>query len=400
MQKQVHVFFGKIFPAIIFSSLFIQIFAYLKFSYRSFSFITPVIFYLAIWQLIQFIISIIARQKANINKTNLHIINSSVIITVLIVEIILRLSGVCLSVYEKNGPYYSIYDSSKADFWINGHEKDYLLESKEFSHLRIANKEGFSDKEWNKSKPDSCFRIIGIGDSFTEGMGAHADSTWLKFLEYNIKNTGFEYLNAGLFGSDLIFGYYNLENKLMKYSPNLVILCINLTESIDIMARDGLERFSKKGIVFKTGPWWECIYAASHLSRIFFNVFYTAELIPKLAFDKHKKESIEIMQNCIIKYQQLCDSSHCKFVCVFHPLKFEVQDNSKEFVNVISFCKNNHVACIDLYSYYQQPSVKNQIEQYYWVYDGHHNAYGYELMAKGIYEGLVEQKIIPEKTKQ
>ncbi|HOE05286.1 MAG TPA: SGNH/GDSL hydrolase family protein, partial [Bacteroidales bacterium] len=317
MQKQVHVFFGKIFPAIIFSSLFIQIFAYLKFSYRSFSFITPVIFYLAIWQLFQFIISIIARHKANINKTNLHIINSSVIITVLIVEFFLRFTGIYNTPSENNHQnYVSAYNSQNADFWITGHDKDYLLESKEFSHLRISNKEGFSDKEWNKSKPDSCFRIIAIGDSFTEGIGAHADSTWLKVLEYNIKNTRFEYLNAGLHGSDLIFGYYNLENKLMKYSPDLVILCINLTEPIDIIGRGGFERFSKQGIVFKTGPWWECIYAASHFSRLFFNVFYTTELIPKLAFDKRKKESILIMQNCIIKYQQLCDSSHCKFVCV------------------------------------------------------------------------------------
>ncbi|HOE04674.1 MAG TPA: hypothetical protein PLZ52_05620, partial [Bacteroidales bacterium] len=78
-------------------------------------------------------------------------------------------------------------------------------------------------------------------------------------------------------------------------------------------------------------------------------------------------------------------------------IKSEVQDNSKEFVDVISFCKNKQVACIDLYSYYQQPSIKNQIEKYYWVYDGHHNAKGYELMAKGIYKGLVEQKMIPQK---
>ncbi|MEA3447919.1 MAG: hypothetical protein U9Q98_05655 [Bacteroidota bacterium] len=41
-----------------------------------------------------------------------------------------------------------------------------------------------------------------------------------------------------------------------------------------------------------------------------------------------------------------------------------------------------------MYKYYQNPEIKNNIDEYYWNKDGPHNAKGYKLMADGIYEGM------------
>ncbi len=394
MKKLIN-FFVKHFSYFILFAILMQIIVYCFVGLKYFTIVSSFIFYLGLWLIFKFAIILIVKNKQPI-RNNLILISSSVFLTLIIVEIALRISGLFSTYSEKRTYYYnSMYENNSAEFYIKGREGPTELSyGSEYSFERKPNKEGYSDKDWTIEKKDSCFRIIAIGDSFTEGDGTHKDSTWLKFIERKTPDENIEYFNAGLCGSDPIFGYYNLENTLIKYKPDLVILCVNPSDIEDIVIRGGFERFQNEEIVFKKGPWWEFIYASSHVSRAFYNLFFDDKLLPKSNPKIENQKSIEIIQNCLLKFNTFCEKNNCQFICVFHPFKLEIKKNQNSFENTMSFCEKNAIVYINLNEYYQNQKVKSNIQQYYWKKDGHHNAKGYELMADGIFEGLKKEEVL------
>lgn len=79
-------------------------------------------------------------------------------------------------------------------------------------------------------KPEGVFRIIAIGDSFTEGPFVEAEFTYPKLLERMLNSTSFcsdvdhyEVLNLGVGGYDIEYSAYRLETRGLKYKPDLII---------------------------------------------------------------------------------------------------------------------------------------------------------------------------------
>ncbi|MDD2636708.1 MAG: hypothetical protein PHW82_14550 [Bacteroidales bacterium] len=376
-------------------AVLLQLIAYFFIGLKSFIFITPIIIFASLWLFAKVWINRLVKDSDK--KINYITIVSSVFIIICVLELLLRLLGIVAVYSEKRSYYYrSMYDDKFADFFVTGRNKPIQLYSgSEYSYSRTPNNEGYSDKNWKIAKPDSCFRIIAIGDSFTEGDGADQDSTWIKFFERKINKSNFDYFNAGLCGSDPVFGYYNLEHKLIKYKPDLVILCINPSDIDDIIIRGGFERFQNNEIVFRKGPWWEFIYASCHVSRVFYNHFYNWRLLPKYEEVIENKKSLEIIQNCLLKFKHFSANNNCQFICVYHPFQYEVSKYKNSFENTMSFCEENSIVYVDLYEYYQNRKIETNINQYYWEKDGHHKSKGYELMADGIYEGLKQNQLMP-----
>lgn len=373
---------------IIISLIIIQLIGYLRFGLLSFFIITPIILFVALYLVVDFLLKYFVKSK--IRKTNLQLVNITVFSTLIIVEIILRISGTVATYSEKRFFHYrSYYDSRNVDYYINGHQEPAVLKSGfEYSYSRLPNSEGFSDKDWQISKPDSIYRIVALGDSFTEGDGAHSDSTWMKFLERQLNDNHFEYMNAGLCGNDAVFLYYVFENKLLKYNPDLAILCINRSDINDIVFRGGFERFNDSKITFNKAPWWEPIYAASHIARLCFNPFYGCSLIRESEIEERRTEAIKIIQSSLLKFKNLCDENNCDFICVIHPMSPELLYGTNDLETLIPYCQNNSIKYIDLYDFFKQNNADKNIDKYYWKKDGHHNSKGYELMSKGIYSSF------------
>jgi lysophospholipase L1-like esterase len=378
---------------IILSLVVIQLIAYLYAGLKSFTIITPLIIYSVLFVIVKHLLKYLV--KTDFKKSNLQLLNFTIFSTLIFVEILLRLSGIVAVYMERRVYHYkSMYDNTYADFHIKGRLYPTELKSGfEYSFLRVPNSEGFSDKEWQIIKSDSIYRVVAIGDSFTEGDGTHSDSTWMKFLERQINDNHFDYMNAGLCGSDAVFSYYVYANKLLKYKPDLAILCINNSDIDDIIIRGGFERFNGNTISFNKAPWWEPIYAASHISRLFFRLFYDNKLIPKSEIKKKDLEAINTIQSSLLKFKILCDENNCDFVCVLHPTKYDLSESINELNAIIPFCQDNSIQYIDLYDFYIQNNVDKNMDKYYWEKDGHHNAKGYKLMSEGIYSGLLKYNI-------
>lgn len=318
-----------------------------------------------------------------------------------LIEITLILTGYNSTYFEKRFIYY--YSSSHNAHNTNQfliHGKDHYLKTSEYSYFRKINSEGLSDKEHVILKKRNEFRIVGLGDSFTEGDGTDVDSTWLKFLERSLSKYHFKkeltFINAGIAGSDPFFEFILLKEKLLKYRPDLVLVAINSSDIADIVARGGMERFLPDGSVeFKKGPWWEAIYAVSHISRLFFDAFGYENFL-YFGSEKEIAESKTNIVEIISAFKELSMKNNFKLIVIFHPYRTEINSKELELKTEMNVSIHNNIEVFDMLNYFSEKEEINSTNSgdYFWQYDGHHNAKGYEAFARGVEWKLKETGII------
>ena len=329
---------------------------------------------------------------------NLRLFLYTFIIALLIVEIGLRVFFTdltngsysyvssfdpCLETCDScNGRYYFIHDPNTT----------YDNNKGEFHYKHSYNSLGLRDHEFTKQKAHNEFRIMGIGDSFVEGVGTSADSTWLKQLELLLnKDSGsikYTTMNAGTQGSDLFFSYDMLKNCLLAYKPDLVILNLNSSDISDITYRGGDERFDEHGNFNpKRGPWWEFYFASSYIVRgILLRIFHYNW---QLQSPSEQKTSYNIVlaeiSDKLDSFQALAHKEHFAFLLILQPLQNELGHND----NFISKLKvNAAIPKIDLTDTFSNEikANKGKTDLFYWPIDGHFTSRGYALEATTIYK--------------
>jgi hypothetical protein len=90
------------------------------------------------------------------------------------------------------------------------------------------NSHGLRDREYEYTKPRGTFRILALGDSYTEGFQVALEKTWPKQLERRLNQQSgtlkYEVINAGRssMGTGTEYLYYLTEGK--RYDPDLVLV--------------------------------------------------------------------------------------------------------------------------------------------------------------------------------
>lgn len=111
--------------------------------------------------------------------------------------------------------------------------------TKEWDIKFEVNSLGLRDNEYSEEKPENTFRILMLGDSFTEGYGIELDNTFSKLLENKLKLDNYddgkkiEVINAGITGYSPILEYFYLKKHVLKLQPDLVILNYSMTDFYD-----------------------------------------------------------------------------------------------------------------------------------------------------------------------
>jgi len=274
-------------------------------------------------------------------------------------------------------------------------------------YKREVNDEGFPDDDFPLQKQPNEFRIISMGDSFTEGDGAPADSTWVQLLE-DMLNARYEKLtfsnfNAGVIGNDPYFNYMMLKGRLLKYNPDLVIATVNRTDIWDILKRGEMERFLEDGdLAYNEPPWWEWFYAISYIHRRFLNQFFGYDHL--LQTPKQRKQAQQEAVNGLVdlmeRFRDLGQKKDFKFMMVFHPLMDEARKNNYRFFSsIIDVLKEKPgIHTVDMLDLFINDANMNEDKpgKYYWLDDGHHTSQGYLLFAKLIQQQLEERKLLPK----
>lgn len=309
--------------------------------------------------------------------------------------------------YEQNGSrnYLSIYKYGNTS-WFHVHEANNNITwaKKELSHIRKTNSLGLSEKEIAKQKAANEYRIIALGDSFTEGVGTSYDSTWVKVLEKDLSirvpSRKVTTINAGVSGSDPVFEYVLLRERLVSYNPDLVIVAMNQSDVTDIIMRGGMERFQpgERIMIQQKGPYWEWVYGISYLFRhIIHDVLHYNWLLMKPDEISAKEQTAtEDIRLSIGAFLNLATKRNFSIVFVFHPHEFEIKDGKYSpgaFNDLIADLKRSNSAhIIDLLEYYRAKEIitKANSGDFFWRTDLHHNTRGYEAMGHGIADKIAE----------
>src|SRR5262249_50276194 len=100
-------------------------------------------------------------------------------------------------------------------------------------------------------RPDGVFRILMLGDGFTEGFGLSIDETPAKVVERLFNETcaeRYEVVNAGVASYSPILEYLWLERFGPRLAPDLVVLNFDMSDVHDDWIRTRVARLDHRGL--------------------------------------------------------------------------------------------------------------------------------------------------------
>lgn len=332
----------------------------------------------------------------------------SSVLLIVTAEIFFRVQGTYLSWTEVNaGKYVSPYHIWENATWFWTRPADSVLSYKEpeFNFELKTNSLGLRDIEHPVEKNPDTVRIMGVGDSFTKGQGAPFDKTWLKVLEKNLNcHLGFlkfSTMSGGVAGSDPFYSYQLLDKKLLKYQPDIVILAINYSDIIDVIARGGFDRFLPNGTIqYASPPTIEWLFAKSHFVRFILFACFKYDWLLLCPVEKRMKvdKVMEELNSLILKFKEQSEKANYKLLIVFHLLLWELKNKRYEFdfSQLKSYAAANDIQSFDLLDYFLTDKEAGQCDPnaLYWQKDSHHTPLGYEYFAKGVERILYDANFI------
>jgi lysophospholipase L1-like esterase len=110
------------------------------------------------------------------------------------------------------------------------------------------NRDGIRDRDYPLVKPAGAFRIAAVGDSSTFGLGLELEDTWPKQLERELQRTDprVEVINFGVMGYNTPQEAEVIQDKVLKYSPDLIIIGYSLND-IGVLSRERTVLATYKG---------------------------------------------------------------------------------------------------------------------------------------------------------
>ena len=278
--------------------------------------------------------------------------------------------------------------------------------SGEFTYEYRHNSDGLRDVE-HTLRSDSTFRILGLGDSFTFGIGAPFDSTYLELLETSLnKREGahqrVEIIKAGIprfFPEpERLF----LEHYGARYSPQIVLVGFVPNDIVDThLGMDDI--FVDESGFLRTrqgktlGAFGEVLYRRSALARIVlpeatmlmtrFAAPHADELYGK---DGPYEADWITVQNEFARMNSLAKGMGAKLVIVHIPQRGpRGLERAYPGLRLGSWARARGIGFVDALPAILNAEVKGA--NLYWQKDGHCNPRGYAVIAGAIEQYLAGQ---------
>ncbi|HWR52060.1 MAG TPA: SGNH/GDSL hydrolase family protein [Bryobacteraceae bacterium] len=148
---------------------------------------------------------------------NLTLVAASLVFTLLLGEVALRIAGV-------EHPEWYIEDPDLAGRLRPGAQGWFRKEGK--AYVRI-NSSGLRDREHAKAKPPGVLRVAVLGDSFAEAMQVDQEHTFWSVLEHRLNACAtrkVEVLNFGVSGYGTAQELIMLRRDVWQYDPDIILL--------------------------------------------------------------------------------------------------------------------------------------------------------------------------------
>lgn len=284
--------------------------------------------------------------------------------------------------------------------------------SGEFDFKYKHNSFGFRDLEHAFEKPKGVFRILGLGDSFTYGVGASFENTYFFRLEKMLNERSGKHPKVEIIKGGIPSYYPEPERLLLqhygvRYNPDLIIVGFLPNDVGDTyMGRDwltvGTDSYLKTRFGESLGELGTWLYINSHAARI---------VLLKIAYLKTVRERIpqwpEIYRESGLhegewrkvegefeRINEIARSIGAKLVVVHIPQKMSYMTDVADYParRLSAWAEKCGVTFIDIL-----PAMKEASENEftYWEKDGHCTPAGYRVIAETIYRKLLGNGLMP-----
>jgi len=344
------------------------------------------------------------------NRENLRLFVLFTLLSLFSAELFLKyVQRSHLTYAEQNGAFFYVSEYKQyrlqnwARKWLFSDEEPQVTRHRPHSMETIGNSEFSFAHQYNSlglrgPEPmpgkDGQLRILALGDSFTEGVGAAEENTWPAALERQLSGRPVSQqapvvVNGGVNSTDPFAEFWLFKKVLQPYEPHIILLAVNSTDITDYIWRGGLERFHKGQLRYRSGPRWEFVYQFSYLFRAFIHNIAGKNwmLLSDDEVKELEREAYEALTRLIIdEFLPLTSTSSSKLVVFLHPTLQEIHTGHPELQEWLASISETtpQLSTIDLIADFQDYFDRNEqrAAEYYWPIDRHHNARGYQLLAE------------------
>ena len=333
---------------------------------------------------------------------------SSVIFALIFIELFIRL------VYPH--PIVNQYGNNISDRYLPYRPQPFSVingtaASQEYEYNYKHNSFGFRDVEHTLHKDKNVFRILGLGDSFTYGVGAELEQTYLFSLETLLNDRSSIHPKVEIIKAGIPRYYPETQRILLQhygknYEPDLIIVGFVPNDVIDthygldavVLDRSG---YLKTKVANDMGLFGHVLYNNSHLLRIVLRritAYRMAQIYdPKweevFVDNGHHEDDWISIENEYSYMVEIASSIGANVIIVHIPGKGPWnEEHYYPSKRLASWAKANNVGFIDVLPTMVVESSKQDL--YYGV-DGHANPSGHAIIAQQIYDYLVTTNEVP-----
>ncbi len=394
-------------------SLILTVTGWIRLNAKAYNFTTGLVCLGAVCLLGILVAEIIMRSMKTQARTtsNLRTLLVTIGLLIFVLEIFLRFGIDQYATHREKakGEGYKSINRHIGRSWIYTRKRNADITKKrlEFTHSRRTNSLGISEKEISTDKEEGEYRIISLGDSFTEGVGASYEETWVKVMENNLNarlpGSLIKTMNAGISGSDVFYEYMLFKEKLLDYDPDLVIIATNASDIKDVMIRGGMDRFHPDGTVqtVYNAPAWEWVYGISYIFRAIVHELldYDQLLMKEKDVPAIRARAIDKIKESHSMFLKLAEKRGFRLVFMIHPTRPDVKKEKygkRMKLLIDSLKKSPGIVLIDvLEEWLKNKSISaEKAESIYWPLDSHNNTEGYRLMGEAVANRIIELNII------
>lgn len=239
--------------------------------------------------------------------------------------------------------------------------------------------------------------ILALGDSFTEGIGAPADSTYPYLLNQLINghDSNYAVFNAGTAGNDPFFDFTMLKKLHQKISFHEVLFLINTSDVNDVVIRGGMERFVDNGLQYRKAPFWEPFYAVSYVFRLFahnlFDLNYNL-----MTYEKNDRLNLEAVELISVLFKDeivpFTKENDLNVKVVLHPFFAEFENPYHIYDSLSS--KMSRIEGLNFYDSRSDIIDRiNKPEEIYWMNDAHFKPRGYAMLSRLIFKNMYRDSL-------
>jgi lysophospholipase L1-like esterase len=307
-------------------------------------------------------------------------------------EVALRIAGTFSTYSERNyGEYREVYGRYNAS-WVHSWAPDSTLEfqAAEFRYTYHVNSDGVRDVEHALAPEPGRRRIVVLGDSFTEGVGADRHEAWPAVLGDLLEREGtpVEIFNAGVSGSDPFFEYQLLRQRMLRYRPDVVIVSINESDQADTLWWGGMERFKLDGSAHGLPPPRAMqLYRRCHLARWVLHRLGGLQQTT-MTFGLPARTSWNAQCTLVEAFEAMAAlraEQPFELIVIVHPLPQNVRWRDSGYYQAF----RERLAALGIVALDVSDALHAELEgeeqrEFSWPIDMHYNARGYAAMARAV----------------